>query len=544
MFKSSELSSLRNVKNTTALPTTDHSAYNSEWLALEKIMIGEKMLKCRILFFIALFCCITSWKLPTTMIAMKKEAGDIRKIAIVGSGIAGMGAAACLKVLGRNYPSSALREIDIFESRRNYLQSQLGGGVQLSGGAAVIEKLGYYDELMSTAKKLEGITCRDSYDKILYDINIKRSIERRGRTELISSSSGESLFCTVMRDALLSLLHNISTPTSTNPALVSLPNNSTQTVSSPKVSILPEHRCLCIGEDNNKQLQITCADHRYYKGYDIVLLADGVNSLLQQPELGFKDILGRSLDRPVADTGIRITYCVLPDEGTSASLSPSNFQQFMGDGVYALIGQYGGLNQRSYSMLAIVYKDEQEGQENVEWSLSPASENAIRAKLKKGRLDHNLSIQQILQRLFDNERAGREEYRIFDLSVKNRIIPLSSWSSMDGRVILLGDCAHSMAPFFGQGANQALQDAYCLASLIHQYNHSSDRRGLEEVISKEYERRRKWSVSKLVAKSYLLGQLETLGGSVGAPMKDLLFQTLFQLGITEKELLEAASPNI
>lgn len=478
------------------------------------------------------------------MMKMKREEGDIRKVAIVGSGIAGMGAAACLKVLAGKYPSSALREIDIFESRRNYLQSQLGGGVQLSGGAAVIEKLGYYDELMSVAKRLEGITCRDSNDKILYDINIKRSIERRGQTELISSSSGESLFCTVMRDALLSLLHNISTPTSINSALVSLPDKATQTISSPKVSIFPEHRCLHISEDNKEQLQITCDGNRYYNGYDIILLADGVNSLLQQPELGFKDILGLPLDRAVADTGIRITYCVLPDEGTSTSLAPSNFQQFMGDGVYALIGQYGGLNQRSYSMLAIVYKEEQEGQENVEWSLSPLSENAIRAKLKKGLLEHNRSIQQILQRLFESGKAGIEECRIFDLSVKNRIIPLSSWSGLDGRVILLGDCAHSMAPFFGQGANQALQDAYCLANLIHQYNHNSDKTEFEEVISKEYERRRKWSVSKLVAKSYLLGQLETLGGSVGAPMKDLLFQTLFQLGITEKELLEAASPNI
>ena len=40
------------------------------------------------------------------------------------------------------------------------------------------------------------------------------------------------------------------------------------------------------------------------------------------------------------------------------------------------------------------------------------------------------------------------------------------WVSKGGRAVLLGDAAHAMAPFLGQGANQAIQDGYCLASCL------------------------------------------------------------------------------
>ncbi|MEU8384296.1 FAD-dependent monooxygenase [Streptosporangium sp. NPDC048865] len=42
--------------------------------------------------------------------------------------------------------------------------------------------------------------------------------------------------------------------------------------------------------------------------------------------------------------------------------------------------------------------------------------------------------------------------------------PLESWTS--GRVALLGDAAHSMLPFFGQGAAQAVEDAVVLTNCL------------------------------------------------------------------------------
>jgi salicylate hydroxylase len=43
--------------------------------------------------------------------------------------------------------------------------------------------------------------------------------------------------------------------------------------------------------------------------------------------------------------------------------------------------------------------------------------------------------------------------------------PLTSWST--GHITLLGDAAHAVTPYLGQGANQSVEDAITLAVLLH-----------------------------------------------------------------------------
>jgi len=42
--------------------------------------------------------------------------------------------------------------------------------------------------------------------------------------------------------------------------------------------------------------------------------------------------------------------------------------------------------------------------------------------------------------------------------------PLATWT--DGRATLLGDAAHPMLPYLGQGAAQAIEDGYVLATAV------------------------------------------------------------------------------
>ncbi|MGL6344568.1 MAG: FAD-dependent monooxygenase [Waterburya sp.] len=70
--------------------------------------------------------------------------------------------------------------------------------------------------------------------------------------------------------------------------------------------------------------------------------------------------------------------------------------------------------------------------------------------------------------------------RILEGPICDRL-PLSSWSK--GRVTLLGDAAHPMAPAMGQGANTAFEDACELANCISQSS------GVEEAFA-SYEKKR------------------------------------------------------
>lgn len=90
------------------------------------------------------------------------------------------------------------------------------------------------------------------------------------------------------------------------------------------------------------------------------------------------------------------------------------------------------------------------------------------------------------------------QHDIFDIA------PLQNW--MDGRVVLLGDAAHAMTPNMGQGACQAIEDAYALARVLA-------RKSLPEALY-DYQNMRIPRVHQIMSQSRQIGQV----GQVENPM--------------------------
>jgi len=124
----------------------------------------------------------------------------------------------------------------------------------------------------------------------------------------------------------------------------------------------------------------------------------------------------------------------------------------------------------------------------------------------------------------------------FDDLLGNEVIEVRCTRWHDGRVALLGDAAHAMAPNLGQGANSALVDA---AVLLHELRHADS---LEEALV-AYERRRQPAVARVATAAARLGALGEVTHPLGRAARAALLRVVARLplkGATAAVLQEPA----
>lgn len=89
----------------------------------------------------------------------------------------------------------------------------------------------------------------------------------------------------------------------------------------------------------------------------------------------------------------------------------------------------------------------------------------------------------------------------------------------------------------------AKQDAYCLAECLAKLNRGSYDGSLSGALQ-DYERRRKPETSQVLAKSVVVGAIETLGGGVGEAFRDNFFFGMWKTGAAERIFMDGAMPKV
>jgi 2-polyprenyl-6-methoxyphenol hydroxylase-like FAD-dependent oxidoreductase len=422
---------------------------------------------------------------------VSNEFWNDKSVAIIGAGPSGLATALALRQRG-------ITNVKVFD-KVDQLRPNLGGGFNLNGGAAVLVALGLEDAYASLANDLLAVKARrvDAPQTMLFEVKVHEMIRRDAdASRALVSESGKVLAGTVQRADLQRVMAS---------AL-------------PEGCVVLDRGVRTVETTSNDGHSTIVFDDGTRQSFDLVIGADGIDSRAR-----------RAVDGKASTpkySGIRIVFGCTPTGSDARDASEVNMaHQWFADGAYMLVFTGGGAANAKQHNIALCVQDAAERDENTSWRAKPAAKDeTVTLMRKKGMPQSAIDVAMACDRFFD---VGVHYHDVLD-----------SWSDASGTVTLVGDSAHAMPPFLGQGANQAMQDALCIAK---QLSDVGAQYGTVKEALEAYEAIRKPPTAAIMQSSRFIGALETGAGPVSL-FRDLAFFVAGALGITGKVFLSGAMP--
>ncbi|KAF0701230.1 Aste57867_8267 [Aphanomyces stellatus] len=244
-------------------------------------------------------------------------------------------------------------------------------------------------------------------------------------------------------------------------------------------------------------VQVTLANGETFKG-DFLVGADGVSSIVA------RTVIDTTLDAPVY-CGENMFYGIL--DSIPAFGHAGEMAQHLEAGEYIQfpIGP-------TKFVWAQVYKGEAPPDQS-EWTKGNTPEASLRAFLSTLSPSHPLHAAVAI--------TSPDRLLHFGLYYRK---PKPSWHK--GRVVLLGDACHATLPHFGQGANQAMEDAVVLADAIATHGTKDLPTAFDAYFQKRFDR-----TKRVVDMAWYLGKFKQMDGLVGRVVRNATLRYALESGV-------------